>query len=125
MSNGVAAAPPPPQPDSLSAPGLQDHVAAALCYALGLVSGIIFLALAPYNKNREIRFHAWQSILTHAAWIILYVVIIPMLPWGIATTIGPILGFGGFVLWLVLMWKAYNKQRLAIPFISEFAEKQA
>ena len=41
--------------------GLTDNVAAALCYALGLITGILFLVLAPYNQNRTIRFHAFQS----------------------------------------------------------------
>ena len=32
-----------------------------LCYVT-LIPAIIFLVVAPYNQNRLIRFHAWQSI---------------------------------------------------------------
>ena len=41
---------------------MADNVASALCYLVGLITGIIFLVLAPYNKNPVIRFHAFQSI---------------------------------------------------------------
>jgi uncharacterized membrane protein len=30
---------------------MADNVASALCYVLGLITGIIFLVLPPYNKN--------------------------------------------------------------------------
>src|ERR1051326_2215582 len=42
----------------VSAAGLPENTAAALCYLLGFVTGIIFLVLEPYNKNKLIRFHA-------------------------------------------------------------------
>ncbi len=49
------------------AAGMQDNVAGGLCYVLGLITGIIFLVLEPYNRNRAIRFHAFQSIFVHVA----------------------------------------------------------
>lgn len=116
----------PPLPSGqLSAPGLQENVAAALCYLAGVITGILFLVLAPYNQNRNIRFHAWQSILTHVVFLVLFVGVIPLLPHVIARSLGPLCGLGGFVLWLAMIWKAYNNQRLVIPVISDFAEKQA
>src|ERR1035441_9662607 len=48
---------------------MADNVASALCYLVGLITGIIFLVLAPYNKNPVIRFHAFQSIFMNVAWI--------------------------------------------------------
>ena len=48
-----------------AAPGLEENLACALCYALGLLTGIVFLVLAPYNQNKLIRFHAFQSIFFH------------------------------------------------------------
>jgi uncharacterized membrane protein len=44
------------------ASGLTSNVAAALAYVVGLITGIIFLAVAPYNKDPFVRFHAFQSI---------------------------------------------------------------
>ena len=50
-------------------------MACALCYILGLLTGILFLVLAPYNQNRLIRFHAFQSIFLNIAWIAIYIVL--------------------------------------------------
>src|SRR5579859_938522 len=47
-----------PAPASSSA--MASNVASALCY-FPLVA-IIFLLIEPYNKDRTVRFHAWQSI---------------------------------------------------------------
>ena len=55
-------APPPPGGFAPQSAGLTDNMAAALCYLLGVLTGILFLVLAPYNQNRAIRFHAFQSI---------------------------------------------------------------
>ena len=48
---------------------MADNVASALCYVLGFITGIIFLVLAPYNRNPLVRFHAFQSIFLSVAWI--------------------------------------------------------
>ncbi|MGA8028544.1 MAG: hypothetical protein WB992_15480, partial [Bryobacteraceae bacterium] len=60
---------PPPQP-GIQAAGLTQNTASALCYLFGLVTGIVFLVLAPYNQNKIIRFHAFQSIFTHVGIIV-------------------------------------------------------
>src|SRR5579862_6736158 len=52
-------APPPPGP---ARQDMADNVAAALCYSLTVITGIMFLVLEPYNKNRLIRFHAFLAI---------------------------------------------------------------
>ena len=49
---------------------MADNVASTLCYVLGLITGILFLVLPPYNKNPVIRFHAFQSIFLHVACIV-------------------------------------------------------
>src|SRR6266849_1469086 len=45
-----------------TAGGLAENVAGALCYGLGILTGILFLVLEPYSRNPRIRFHAFQSI---------------------------------------------------------------
>ncbi len=52
------------QPIVSTQPGLSINGASALCYLFGFVTGIIFLVLAPYNQDRRVRFHAFQSIFT-------------------------------------------------------------
>ena len=37
----------------------------------------------------------------------------------------PIVGLGSFVLWLLLMYKAYNGERWVLPVVGPLAEKQA
>ena len=105
----------------------------ALCYLLGLVTGILFLVLAPYSQNRTIRFHAFQSIFLNIAWIAVFIALsiisMALLP---IPFVGAILsmilhlgaGLGFFILWLMLMYKAYNNERWVLPVIGPLAEKQ-
>src|SRR3954449_12938985 len=66
----VGAAMPASGPTSQTTAGMAENVAATLCYVLGLITGILFLVLPPYNRNPTIRFHAFQSIFLHLAVII-------------------------------------------------------
>jgi uncharacterized membrane protein len=107
---------------------MADNLAGALCYVLGLITGILFLVLAPYNQNKFIRFHAFQSIFFHAAWIVLWIVETMMafvMPWYLMSLIGMLLALGGLAIWLILMFKAYNNERFKLPIIGDLAEKQA
>src|SRR5262249_28879309 len=67
-------APPPTTPSQTpfgTAEPLADNVVALLCYAVGIISGIIVLNLDPYRSNPKLRFHAWQSIYFGALWLAL------------------------------------------------------
>jgi hypothetical protein len=59
---GAAAPSGSPPPPPAAAAGLSENAASALCYLLGFITGIVFLAIAPYNQIRTVRFHAFQSI---------------------------------------------------------------
>jgi uncharacterized membrane protein len=48
-------------------PRLGVNAASALCYLFGFVTGIVFLVLAPYNLDKRVRFHAYQSIFLSVA----------------------------------------------------------
>ena len=100
-------------------------MACALCYLAGLITGILFLVLAPYNQNKTIRFHAFQSIFLNVAWIIFWIVLHMILPWGAALILSPLIGLAGLFLWLFMMWKAYQNQKVKLPVIGDLAEKQA
>ncbi len=121
--------PPPPgapyvPPQAPSQAGLEENVACALCYLLGVLTGVLFLALEPYNKNKTIRFHAFQSIFVWLAMVVIWVALLAILPvFGFA--IFTIFQLGVLVLWLMLMYKAYNKERWVLPIIGPLAEKQA
>jgi uncharacterized membrane protein len=127
----------PPPPATPVAAGLQENVACALCYLVGLFTGILFLVLEPYSKNRLIRFHAFQSIFLHlglvAFGIVLSIVMgiffrIPVLGTMFAIVglaFWPIFGLACLIVWLMLMYKAYNNQKWVLPIIGPLAEKQA
>src|SRR5260370_30311404 len=125
---GMTAAPSSGVPTAASTPaGLTDNVASALCYALGLITGILFLVLAPYNQNRKIRFHAFQSIFMHAAVIVVWIamLLVSAISGGMLLFVMPLIWLGFFVLWLVLIIKSYQDQKLVLPIIGPLAEKQA
>ena len=96
--------------------GLSKNTKAALCYAAGWVSGLIFLLIE--KKDELIRFHAMQSVVTFGALTILSMV--PVVGW----ILSPFAMIAGFILWLVLIVKAYQGEKFELPVIGEFAKKQ-
>ena len=118
-----------------SAAGMQDNVAGTLAYVLGFITGIIFLVLEPYNRNRAIRFHAFQSIFLNVGMIVLYIVlsiismvfgmVIPGVMGLLMIPVWLVLNLGGFVLWLVMIIKTIGGSKIVLPIIGPLAEKQA
>jgi uncharacterized membrane protein len=108
------------QPVKKTETGLQENVAGFLCYLLGWITGIIFLILEP--KNQTIRFHAWQSIFIFGAYTILSIIFgfIPI----IGAILNYILGVIAFILWIVLMFKAFKGQMWKVPWAGAMADKQ-
>jgi uncharacterized membrane protein len=108
-------------PDETPQTGLSDNTAGALAYVT-IIPAIIFLVVAPYNANRNIRFHAWQSIFLSIVWFALCVIaIIPILGWiiffvGILTLV---------VIWVICVLKASKGERFMVPVLGNLAEKQA
>jgi uncharacterized membrane protein len=114
-------------PQAVNASGMSENVAGALCYLIGFITGIIFLVIAPYNQNKFVRFHAFQSIFLNVAWIALWILLgfLTLLTHGIGILLYPLFGLGFFVLWLYMMFSAYNGKRVKLPVIGDLAEKQA
>lgn len=99
--------------------GLEENVAGLLCYVLGWISGIIFLILEPENKT--VRFHAMQSIIVFGIFNLVWIIFfwIPVVRW----FIGGLIGALAFILWVVLMYKAYQGEKYKIPWAGDQAEK--
>jgi len=95
--------------------GLPKNTAGALAYALGWLTGIVMLLI---EKDPFVRFHAMQSIITFGALTLLSLV--PVIGWALS----PMIMIVGFVLWLVLIFKAYQGEKFKLPIVGEFAEKQ-
>jgi len=135
MNDGVAfcpscgrAAGSPQTPLPSSATGLSDNVAGALAYVT-IIPAIIFLVIEPFKSSRFVRFHAFQCLFFALAWFVLsiamnIVVHIPVFGW-LTLLLWPIIGLAGFVIWLVLVLKAYQGQMFKLPVIGDLAEKQA
>ena len=124
--------PPPPVGTS----GLADNVASALCYipVAGLIISIVFLVIAPFNQNKTVRFHAFQSIFLSVAVIVVAIAlsvfssIMFAISWALGSLVGLIhlvFGLAVFLLWLYMMWKAYQNEKVVLPIIGPLAEKQA
>ena len=101
--------------------GLDENVAGALAYALGWITGIGFLVTEPANKF--VRFHALQSLIVFGALSLAWFIAmsIPLLGWLIAFVIIPPLSA---VLWLLLMFKAYQGAWFKVPFAGDVAEQR-
>lgn len=117
---GAAAAPAPTQ--APSAGGLQDNVAGALSYVT-IIPAIIFLVLEPYNRNRFIRFHAFQCVFLTVA-VIAISIVVGFLPL-INLLLWPLLVLASFALHVICALKAYGNQTFKLPVIGDLAEKQA
>jgi uncharacterized membrane protein len=122
---------PPPQ---LTTVTMNDNLAGALCYLLGFITGILFLVLAPYNQNRTIRFHAFQSIFLNIAWFAAYIVVsiislafhvIPFLGTFVSIVLHLALFLAFVIIWFYLLFKTYNGEKIVLPVIGPFADKQA
>ena len=101
---------------------MADNVAGMLAY-ITIIPAIIFLVMEPYNKNRFVRFHAFQCIFLAVALIIVQIVltIIPIIGW----ILMPLFLLGCLVLVVILLLKAYQGQMFKLPVIGDMAEKQA
>ncbi len=120
-SGGPAAPGPADGPGSSHpAPAISQNLAAMLCYVF--FAAVIFLLVQPYNRNRFVRFHAFQSILFTIAWVVLHgVVIIPYLGWAL----WPVVELAFLICWIVLLIKAYQGVMFKLPVIGDFAEQHA
>jgi uncharacterized membrane protein len=125
----------PAQP-VMAAPGMSDNLAGLLCYLVGIITGILFLVLEPYNKSKFVRFHAFQSIFLFVAWVGVWIVLgvfsaimhVILGFWTVVSLMGllhTLIGLGFFVLWIFLMIKAYQGQKFMLPIIGPLADKQA
>lgn len=97
-----------------------ENLMAAAAYLLGFITGIIFLLVE--KDSKYVRFHAMQSTLLFGGIFIANIALgfIPILGW----FVGLILTFVAFIMWILLMWKAFQGEMYKVPYVGELAEKQ-
>lgn len=114
--------------------GLTRNVAGALTYSLGIITGILFLVLEPYRRDRFVRFHAFQSIFYFVfavafsiAWSIVVGILMHISGWVlvVAFPLRMIIRLAMFGLWIFLIYQAYNEREFRIPILGAIASKQA
>lgn len=116
-----------PEPHSSTSTGLEPNVASLLAYAFGWLSGLALYLME--TENREVRFHAAQSILLCIALLVVY---IPLFILGFVPVIGFLawlatlaVGVGAFGLWVYMLVQAWNLNHLKLPMIGDMAEQWA
>ncbi len=109
--------------------GIDERLERVLAYSLGWVSGLILFFL---EKNRNVRWHAVQSMVTFGSLSILMFAIsllkgflawIPLLGWLTSAGLGlllSVLWWVTIILWVWLMVMAFVKEDYRLPFVSDF-----
>ena len=99
--------------------GLEENVAGLLCYAGIWVSGLVFLLIE--TENKFVRFHAAQSIIVFGFLSIIGTVF-SWMPFFHFYFVSSLVGTIMFVLWIVLMVKAYQGTLYKLPVAGDLAE---
>jgi uncharacterized membrane protein len=121
-------------PNGPTSMGMDANVAAGLSYLFSIVGGLIFYF--GEKQNRFVRFHAMQSILFNAFWIVLFIVFffvqsilyatVILSPLALVLTcLTFLLPFAILVLWIILMVYAFQGKYFKLPVIGDYAEKYA
>ena len=129
-----------------SALGLDGNVAAALGYPIGIIA---IISLIMEKENRFVKFHAIQSLLLYAAFIVIWVAVVVisfiLVAIGIAASAaggeagGALGGIVGILWWLVILVvflaafiglilaavKAYQGEMYRLPILGNMAAKWA
>jgi len=123
--NAPLSTPPGGGPKDKSAIGMDANLTAALGYPIGLIA---IIEVIIEKQNRFARFHAFQSLLLHVAWVVLFIVAAIFL--GILTAISNALVFLAILIWPLLLlvylgtlifcaYKAYQGEMFKLPVIGD------
>ncbi len=100
--------------------GLDENVEAMLCYVVFWATGLLFLILE--RENKFVRFHAAQSLATFLPLFVIWILLawIPI----VGTIVSFVVRLLALVLWLLLMFKAFQGRRFKLPWAGDIAERQ-
>jgi uncharacterized membrane protein len=134
-STGSVAPPPPPPPivpAGITNAGMSSNVVAALSYLF--ITGIIFLMMEQYKRDKFVRFHSFQAVAYGLVVTIFWMIWNRILFtgfysfgffWTLVSLVNALISLAIFAYWLFLMYKAYSNETYKMPFIGDWAEKQA
>jgi uncharacterized membrane protein len=113
--------------------GVSPNVGGLLCYVPCCI-GLIFSVVAAIveKQSKFVRFHAFQSLLLHAATVVISIallilqIILAVIHMGVVgTLLRLLLGVGFLGLTIFLMVKANGGEEFELPVIGEMAKKWA
>lgn len=122
----------PQSSSGTSTTGLDPNVASALAYLAGPLSGV--LVLLAERSHRDVRFHAWQSIVglggLWAIGLVLYVLAFAALfvsatGFRVLLWLAALVWVGWIVVWVMCLVKAFTGQHWKLPFAGDYAERKA
>jgi uncharacterized membrane protein len=110
--------------------GMSENVAGFLCYLVGWVTGIIFFLI---DKRPFVRFHAAQSMVVFGGLHIINIVIgivfgagLMMMggfgAFGMGAALYGLISLVAFILWILLMVKAYQHEKFEVPIAAGIAK---
>lgn len=105
-----------------TASGFDENVAAALAYSVGWITGFAFYLTEP--SNQFVRFHAMQSIILFLALSVVCVLVQSVVPFVGTLLVVFLVIPASAVLWLLLMFKAYQGERFKLPIVGDMAEQR-
>lgn len=121
---------PPQGPPPPVGQGLSSHAAAAISY-LTFIPAVIFLVMAPYNRDRFVRFHAWQCIALTIVWVAVSIIFSVLAFAGLhfvgwmLMLIHMLIRIVLFIFWLIAIIKASQGQWFKIPIVGDLAQSFA
>ncbi|MDG5760294.1 hypothetical protein QA600_13195 [Natronococcus sp. A-GB1] len=120
--------------DSTVVGGLSENIAGALVYLFAPFIAVLFYLLE--DRNEFVRFHAAQSIVVFGGFFAVGMGVfmmgfvlefLPFVGWMLSLAISMltflVLAPLGFILWVLLTYKAVTGERYALPVAGEIAER--
>jgi len=113
---------------------MAENVAGLLCYVLGWITGIIFFLI---DKRPSVRFHAAQSIVVFGGLHVINIALGILFfragmmmaggfgGFGLGMALYSLIGLVGFILWVLLMVKAYQGEQYEVPIAGGIAKSFA
>ena len=97
------------------------NIAATLSYLVGFVTGVIFLLVE--KENKFVRFHAMQSTILFAG-IVAIDILLQLVPILGALVVIFVVIPASAILWLLLMFKAYQGEEFRLPLVGDVAAER-
>ena len=101
----------------------EDRALAALAY-FTVIPAAVLLLLPGFRNHRFLRFHAWQSVLIWALFLVLTIIALVLSNVAAAVVFllfGILAALAILFLWVVLSIKAWQGERFELPWFGELA----